>query len=80
MSDLLEPDHEPCTLDPAEHDCESSPEECEGEPKWWTCRYYQTVERTDGRPAEMCSFGCHDEPNCVTGQPTEGWQTEPSDA
>lgn len=76
MPELVDPDCEPCQID---HDCATEPDECWHTPKWWTCRYWQTANRSD-MPTESCSFGCYDEPNCVTGQPTEGWPVEVSDA
>lgn len=66
---IVAPDCEPCQIG---HDCEADPDECWHEPKWWTCAYYQTVDKT-GVQTQPCSFGCYDEPNCVTGQPSEGW-------
>lgn len=59
--ELVEPDYH-CQI-AHDHD-----DDCEWEPKWWTCRYYQTVERDDVK-TESCSFGCWEEPNCITGGP-----------
>lgn len=65
---LTDPDYE-CAV---HESCSGDTSDCEIQPKWWTCRYYQTAGRTD-IPTETCSFGCWEEPNCVTGQPSEGW-------
>lgn len=66
---LVQPDY---TCATHEAPCPGDTDDCEVEPNWPTCRYYQTAGRTD-IPTESCSFGCWEEPNCVTGQPTEGW-------
>ena len=67
---LVQPDYEGCQI---EHDCAAEPDECWHTPKWWTCAYYQTAYKGVGDKTLPCSFGCYDEPNCVTGQPSEGW-------
>lgn len=72
MADLVKPRVAPCDL---LHDHEAEPEDCCPTPVWQTCRYYQTADRADVA-TEPCSFGCWEEPNCVTGQPSEGWPTE----
>lgn len=43
-----------------------------------TCAYYAAVNGLPGAdPKGTCSFGCHDEPACCTGEPTEGWPSHP---
>lgn len=36
-----------------------------------TCDYFQ--RQYGGDPDGICSFGCWEEPECVTCEPSEGW-------
>lgn len=41
------------------------------------CPYYQRYIGAPGHdPDGTCSFGCRDEPSCVTDQPAGGWPAE----
>jgi hypothetical protein len=35
------------------------------------CPYYRSWQ--DGGGDGKCNRGCHDEPSCITDEPTEGW-------
>lgn len=39
------------------------------------CAYY-TRDEEDGDPEGTCSYGCHEEPECITCCPLEGWPRE----
>lgn len=36
-----------------------------------SCPYWQHARR--GEPFGTCSFGCYDEPRCLTDEPRHGW-------
>lgn len=42
-----------------------------------TCPYYAHYR---GGPFGTCSFGCREEPECVTCEPEEGWPGYPRDS
>lgn len=42
------------------------------EVRWEECAYFMRgLPGAD--PEGTCSFGCREEPNCMTGRPAEGW-------
>lgn len=38
-----------------------------------TCPYFARYHGIKEDPAATCTFGCRDEPECVTCEPAEGW-------
>jgi hypothetical protein len=58
------------------------PEEDWDEPEPWvdddgpnlgTCPYYAHYRNPEQNPMVPCTFGCWDEPRCITDEPEEGW-------
>jgi hypothetical protein len=44
------------------------------------CAYYKRYIEAPGHdPNGTCSFGCREEPSCVTDEPSGGWPVEPTD-
>ena len=42
-----------------------------------TCPYFARHESLPGHdPEAVCSFGCWDEPQCITCCPLEGWSSQ----
>lgn len=41
-------------------------------PDYGTCGYYLWTKNQDG-PFLTCSFGCFEEPECITCEPDGGW-------
>lgn len=39
------------------------------------CAYYKRCHGRPGYEDGICSFGCHDEPACITDEPEGGWPT-----
>ena len=60
----------------ADHDCEWE------EPDLSDCPYFRKYHRLTGADEEgawgsgTCTYGCWDEPHCVTSRPPEGWPGE----
>lgn len=40
------------------------------------CAYYQRCIGTPGFSDGICSFGCQEEPECITCEPTGGWPSQ----
>lgn len=43
------------------------------------CAYYQRCRGVEGYEDGTCSFGCRDEPECVTCEPSDGWPSQHPD-
>lgn len=69
--DACHPDHLQCQgcAQDATADCP-----CDCGPDLATCAYYRRANKLPGYdPEGTCSFGCVDEPACLTEEPMDGW-------